>query len=753
MTHQGGNVDHLGSLFNKPTEQQLPAHKPENKLSNKDAKAAKNSGKKFNDYLNSNDKPSIKRGTNNHEQEQRPTQKGPTKESGKKVDISKAKFTKSPKTPQALKAWGQQFRRSNEARQSPVLGLIQGKVGDITAEELPNLVSNNGFISKALASDIGDFLSESHSIKEWSELLGVDEHIDKYGQQFEIKQEDEVTASQFLKSIGIDPHVVIAELSRLQETLTKHGLAEYSSRQDLMPAPATNPSHKSKTTQTKNLNSPDPQLTRTLASMNKGGFHPERTPNHQSKADKSNPNIDLGMKDSSKLLSGDKLSIDESPDELNHFNLEHTASKKNKSNIFGPNELPLGLEHINNQDDSVSTAHASSPIPLASWSKQQSLLKSKLDLEKEPAIVEAKTKNQELTSELTPDVQSKPLSGPTSQSFANEKAGANIIDQLQANGLQANSSKPIVFDKMENTPLENTPNGSDLEGIQNQISESQPLEQQASHDPRKTNLGLSQVANTSEGLMTKLKKDAKSLAPASLIDIESQVKAGASLTLGENLDTDEFDKEGQANQDQSAPLKSKQIKTEANILETSTTVEQEGLKDISAPPSSNKLDQATPELKDQQKLELISQITDRAKLLKAGGNSFIKIQDSELGDLSLAVQVEGNQIKVKMITPSEQIQNLLGSDLISLEENLANQDMKLVDVDIGQDRWEGRNPFNESFESAQQQQRQGDDYQEQLESQAGGFINKATSLDSKPLRKIQQELGKSPSSKNIQVMI
>lgn len=85
-----------------------------------------------------------------------------------------------------------------------------------------------------------------------------------------------------------------------------------------------------------------------------------------------------------------------------------------------------------------------------------------------------------------------------------------------------------------------------------------------------------------------------------------------------------------------------------------------------------------------ERFELINKIIEQSMASQnlGGGEADLLIQDNIFGEISMKILVEGNDVTLKMLNPSDDVKNLIGQDINLLKESLSTQDLNLVDVDL-----------------------------------------------------------------------
>ena len=109
---------------------------------------------------------------------------------------------------------------------SKPLAFLHNQLSEIPAQEIPNLVAKNPFITKALAMGVQDFMESPQPLGALLDMLELPKpELGDTGMS--IPLEEKITPKAFLKGLGIDPHMVVAALSTLESRLPVEGLQPY----------------------------------------------------------------------------------------------------------------------------------------------------------------------------------------------------------------------------------------------------------------------------------------------------------------------------------------------------------------------------------------------------------------------------------------------------------------------------------------------------------------------------------------------
>lgn len=133
-----------------------------------------------------------------------------------------------------LKALGESLGKGPElVRSTPVLSFLTGHLEQLEPSSIPDLLASNSFLQDALAQgDILAFLQTPMPLADLLDKLEIDPRTlaNLQRSQMPIDLSATVTPSEFFKSIGIDPQRVFVELTQLKSNLQMEGASPYMKR-------------------------------------------------------------------------------------------------------------------------------------------------------------------------------------------------------------------------------------------------------------------------------------------------------------------------------------------------------------------------------------------------------------------------------------------------------------------------------------------------------------------------------------------
>ncbi|MEZ4743602.1 MAG: flagellar hook-length control protein FliK [Bdellovibrionota bacterium] len=112
-------------------------------------------------------------------------------------------------------------------QKSPTLKILTGQFDGLNPESIPQVVSSSKFITEAMAEDITSFMQKPVPVSEMIEKLGLPQGVIAGAQSIGLDVAEKVDPVDFFKAIGIDPQKIVVELTRLKDTLPTNGLSQY----------------------------------------------------------------------------------------------------------------------------------------------------------------------------------------------------------------------------------------------------------------------------------------------------------------------------------------------------------------------------------------------------------------------------------------------------------------------------------------------------------------------------------------------
>ena len=126
-------------------------------------------------------------------------------------------------------------KAANSSRESvdstPTVAFLSGHLEQLDQAKIPTLPSDSKFLGDALAQDdlIG-FMNQPTTINEMIRDLGLPPSFTAEANKLGLDFNEQITPASFLKSIGVDPQRVLAELSLLKGNILAEGMTPYLNR-------------------------------------------------------------------------------------------------------------------------------------------------------------------------------------------------------------------------------------------------------------------------------------------------------------------------------------------------------------------------------------------------------------------------------------------------------------------------------------------------------------------------------------------
>jgi len=114
---------------------------------------------------------------------------------------------------------------------APGVAFISGRLDAMDPAQIPTIVADTPFLNQALVQDdIGQFMAQPTSILNLVRNLGLPVTLITEVQKLGIEPDQMMAPADFLKAIGVDPQQVAAELNQLKGNLLTEGMLPYLNR-------------------------------------------------------------------------------------------------------------------------------------------------------------------------------------------------------------------------------------------------------------------------------------------------------------------------------------------------------------------------------------------------------------------------------------------------------------------------------------------------------------------------------------------
>ena len=627
-----------------------------------------------------------------------------------------------------MRAWGHNLKKeSGDFNDYPALAFLSGQLPQDQSHLLPKIVSESPFIAEALSQNLQGFFENEKPLGDIANSLGIGASLEKISSDLGINPDTSISPGKFFKLLGIDPSRVMAELSILKQNLPLGGLSRIMSVGKGQQPDAS--SEASGTSMTDRFNhgskkiihgatnlSPQNNLSQSTTPDSKTGFRTPKNPVNLADSVGAGPQI-------ADNRLGDKMS------QLSQLNSD-TGIKSNQQNIYGLQQsAPLFSEPRLTSDLQLNTNHFKPDTALNQKSGHQNPLNAMVSDQNHTLF---HSQNVSPWSALKPEQNShtdpvpseaftlsKESGAPGIQqelNLRNESDGLNLTRDSSETSLNTNllsQTRPGTYNPTEATeqaPYRYQNDELNLQGQQffkpeRMISETgiqqpvtvagitnkliptdQPHPESEPTDLRPEPVSPGHRLNSRhESMQTMNQQNTNRLHRAAnhLYGkvLGRQTEAQARAGMPESLSTEDGNH-------RSLPSDKKAAFIPAAASDTLSL--EPGLKehsDLQGIQADNSMNEASQSQGTDQRAETIDQIRSKILLLNKNGGGFAKldIPGSGQGYASLGIQVEGSDVKLKMLSSGDQLQQLLGQDLSSLKESLASQKLILSESGLQAD--------------------------------------------------------------------
>lgn len=509
-----------------------------------------------------------------------------------------------------------------------VLSFLTGRLDRLSPESIPSIISDSPFVKQALsASEISDLMQLPMGISELSKFFEIDQSVMNKAAANGLDASLKVTPKEFLAALGVDPGLVVAELSLLQQRLPVEGAASYIERAKAMAAAASN---KAKGIATE-LGAVDNA---------KGGVKPLET---NSKKDLSTEPL-LGSMPPTPLMAS------ATPGNLQAANASPSSQQISSFPPSKASQSPSSSSKFSAVD--VKSQQMHSPDQLL-----ESLIAGRLDTNLMTPVKPANEPQLENFDGVSFKETSDPYASlglemksfqVESQSFAPTTVAASmggLEEQLTANGF-------IVSQNAQSSSVE-LPAKLDS---QDKLFDADSL--------------IAQDKDLGAGLDTSslVKVDAAHM-DQTVHEISSNAFAGGFSQSTDQSFDGEFEGREQLASDIDVSLMSRSLNG-PNAQKNETF--------ISSIKNAPQASEAKPD-------SLHSKILQHATMmLKDGGGSMrMDFQTGGMGKIDLAINLSNNQLDVRILTPNEQTRDIINNELSGLRDGLGQKGISLRNVEVG----------------------------------------------------------------------
>jgi flagellar hook-length control protein FliK len=564
------------------------------------------------------------------------------------------------------KQFGNKITTDSVVNNNAVLAFITGRLDKLQLETIPSLINESPLIQKALGSEnIDDFLKVPVSINDLANLLELDQNLMAGAARDGLNPSDFVTPTEFIRALGIDPVRVETELNTLKQTLPTERVNTYIDRAETLATPDIHdifmPQQSEITSKTAASLSED-----LLASTTNSSDDQSLDENSVDSLSAVSPNYTTLQSNSNSL--GNKF------DRLNDHRAPHSEVIAGTT-LSVATELSSPISTTGNQsaaDDSESFSNpdAFDDLPLT---KDQELpnnelldafrnginpIKSGLRSEEMTANIPNKYPSHQTSNNTTrqdevlidKDFELKATDTDPFVEMSKELDDTTSTKiEFAGNGISGRSLEEILIDRNATAKIQ----GERLSSTDKSGSEPLELFNDSIESPKNNHIADQTFSNLeADQLLSKLSD--RILDPAT--DLSGQ-------SFDDGAGSNAF--EGGSENPQPAFLSEKiGINRDAKVTfaQKVTTAANES--------SSNSLTQ---------------KIMGQAEMMfrNGGGSMRMDIETPEIGKVDVAINLNNNQLDVRIITPSDQARDIISREIAGLREGLSQQGLNLRGLEVG----------------------------------------------------------------------
>lgn len=615
-----------------------------------------------------------------------------------KVDDKKDAAKSSRKDLAPLKQAAASNRQAVDS--APAVAFLSGHLEKIQPAEIPGLLTDTPFLTDAVGeTDLQSFLSQPTTIGDMIDSLGLPEEVVEEAERLGLDLTATVTPSDFLKSIGLDPQRVAAELKVLQDNLSGGSIATYMQRAQALAGRNPVKDIPAQTEGTKDARPPFVPAAPTgvpsgLPPLNPlaqtGGVSPTVAPATAGKVSSAPQGLARGD-----LQSFDTMALLEALTASPEDQLARAAEAAQALGVSGQGQGLSGLDLTSLSADTIDQKLLSTDVAL-------------------PTLDDA-------TAATT---QSSP-----SMNGATFDAWAAFGDRLRGT-----DTKMATADAAESTDAPVTP------ALGRSLEEQLFSRQVGAPTPAQSNAGLGTLGMNAQAQqlnMSSLKPGVERFDPRMLAEVTARPEARSERldfapAVGAPSQTmlahfAGLNKDGAAST--LAPANGNAVSIDELRLALPTIAERgsdagqgegrgfggngEGAREFNLEQGSDRLlgltqldassrpslakestfsgalaTQAAADptvMTPEQRVQMVQQVIDRATVLMRDGGGSVRLDlgSPELGNLEMAINMQDDRMDVRILTGSDRVRDAMMADLVRLKDALAVQNVQLGNVEVG----------------------------------------------------------------------
>lgn len=606
--------------------------------------------------------------------------------------------------------------------QNPAIALLTGKLEKLNPDEIPSLVSSNGFLTKALSeADLQGFMNRPLPAMQLLEALGLPTKLLDEAQTLSAEQVDELSPSDMLRAIGVDPQRVLQELRVLKESLPLDGLSGYVKRSIALnqgsDAAAAKAAAKGQVPDYGASNAKakiEGRLPSRMAAPSNLAPTQNMSLGNEDPAPKAIPADGMAMwmalsqtlTASAPALAGQATPKDLADQPRAHSELTQTLPKAANmaptsilpSTDLAPVEggsLVSGLPVAPEPLSSIPTpteGNGEAAAPVDQSGALPGMHQASYDAFQTLGTRMHATKSRDFSTDLDPPAtrQAVPeLTTPEATEGAlpiwtklvsqqEPTAPGPFVNRLEPTAtLAAPLTRPMNAQTLIATAPETKPGD-----LLHRIIQDQALKQEqkdsgtfAATSPISA-VKVQELATTKH--LSPAPGESKDATGPKLISVDE-------LQLGPNLGRGEprsFDQDKQQDQGD----RGREFQTPSGLEQISLTMPSRQTDSVpSTSFASPLLSDSSPSINQNQRFELMQQVLDRASYLAGvgGGSVRLELGSRDLGTIELAVQLKDDKLDLRILTATDRSRDLVAQGLSGLNDMLGTQNLRLGQVDVG----------------------------------------------------------------------
>ena len=574
---------------------------------------------------------------------------------------------------------------------TPSVAFISGRLDAIDPAKIPTIVTDTPFLSQALAQeDIGQFMAQPTSILNLVRNLGLPVTLLTEVQKFGIEPDQLMAPADFLKAIGVDPQQVAAELSMLKGNVLAEGMLPYLNRAQALTGKAQ------KTNEIQSVKLPMPKNGLEPLKINQESIQvvPDWTPallaNQFNDMSKDAPQFDQANLAAAAMMNAAHLMVGQQSNIAQPINLADFKQTDFEQSplvkIEGARQETAVLANLVRQltgQDQVEVAGTD-------------IVEMQIAAQNGNPYVSSPTLSMERFAQISAEprdgiVLDQPIEMPKDwrpENIVSEVPGAlkkATFDAFAVMGEQMKGMDTVRFDvaKMAGEAANKAAaDNSILYGInspQNMvaqansianplIAQSSGLDKTLSLDTIKEPLINRTTASEPANALTNVKEQLQ------VAGVAPSVQPRGETQTRQDTGSNNSQSQSQMNQEKSL----NDVKSTGHQTQPTRT-------QPSGATFAQKSDEAQSGLSPQQRYQIMQKVLNHATMMvkEGGGTVRLDLGSSELGSMQMAINMNKDQVDMRVITSSDRVREAMMAELNQLKNALSVQNVRLGNVEVG----------------------------------------------------------------------